>query len=72
MLRLVWSLRSAYDKSKNNPEKSEYYRRIMKKYSKDYTNLHKYMRNLNRQENPKLMNIDEFFGGVKNQERKAF
>ena len=58
-------LKAAYDKSKNNPEKSEYYRRIMKKYSKDYTNLHKYMRNLNRQENPKLMNIDEFFEASK-------
>ena len=56
-------MKSEYDKVKNNPEQAEMYKKMMKKFSKDYTALHKYKNKLDKAKEGKtnLMTVSEFF-----------
>ncbi len=54
-------LKDGLEKDKKNVEKAEMYKKMIKKFSKDYTALHKYKNRIDKAENPKLMSIDEFF-----------
>ncbi len=49
------------DRQAKDSDQYAYYQRMMKKFSKDYTALHKYRNYLNKNENAKAMGMDEFF-----------
>ena len=46
---------------KKEDRKAAFYSRMLRKFSKDYTALHKYKNKLAKDTNPKYKNIDEFF-----------
>ena len=54
-------LKEATDRNKGNNDLYSFFQNMMKKFSKDYTALHKYKNKISKQANPTLLNIDDFF-----------
>ena len=54
-------IKQSADAAKDDVNKVEFYRRMMKKFSKDYTALHTYKNSLDKQAEPKLKTITQFY-----------
>ena len=58
-------LKRITDNNKDNPEKYNFYKKMILKFSKDYAALHKYMRNIEKTDKPNYLSIDGFFDMAK-------